>query len=169
MLHRACCLFQLFPCFSLLSLLLSSLDSVNNGQEKNQYTFSYHQIEGITAPEKNGWFLSHFSIAFPGKVHLTAVHPFRSIEVANALQKVLVEWLPMEELLRYLAAYGAPPMASVKVPAMVTLISQDWLESLIVRDTLWQTNSLLLNMAIYSWFTHQKWWFSIVFCTFPRG
>ena len=24
-------------------------------------------------------------------------------------------------------------------------------------------------MAIYSWFTHKKWWFSIVFCMFTRG
>jgi len=131
-------------------LLLSSLDSVNNGQEKINTHFPIIRLKASLLLKKNGWFLSHFSIVFPGKVHLTAVHPFQSIEVANALQKVLVEWLPMEELLRHLAAYGAPPMASA-VPAMVTLISQDWVESLIhVRDTLWQTNSLLLNMAIYS-------------------
>ena len=31
------------------------------------------------------------------------------------------------------------------------------------------TNSLLLKMAIYSGFSHEKWWFSIVFCMFTRG
>ena len=26
-----------------------------------------------------------------------------------------------------------------------------------------------LNMAIYSGFSHEKWWFSIAFCMFTRG
>ena len=35
--------------------------------------------------------------------------------------------------------------------------------------TLWQTNSLLLKMAIYSLFTYETWWFSIVMWQFTRG
>ena len=30
------------------------------------------------------------------------------------------------------------------------------------------TNSLLLKMVIYSWFTHQKWWFSIAMLVYQR-
>ena len=30
------------------------------------------------------------------------------------------------------------------------------------------TNSLLLNMAIYSWFTHKTWWFPIVMLVYQR-
>ena len=30
------------------------------------------------------------------------------------------------------------------------------------------TNSLLLKMVIYSWFTHSKWWFSIVVLVYQR-
>jgi hypothetical protein len=34
--------------------------------------------------------------------------------------------------------------------------------------TLWYTNSLLLKMAIYGWFTYEKWWFPIVMLVYRR-
>ena len=37
------------------------------------------------------------------------------------------------------------------------------------RSTLGQTKSLLLKRVIYSWFSHQKWWFYIVMLVYQRS
>ena len=49
-----------------------------------------------------------------------------------------------------------------------TVHSFEWICCMYTCSTLWQTNSLLLKMAIYSEFFHEKWWFSIVMLVYQR-